>query len=311
MKKLYFLLLCSACFCLVTVTCGKKEEKTDNPPADNVVVSLPFYADTLIPANIEAYDITRSDSITVVLACDAEKELGETAGDYLSYRMVGIATAKFHVGQVPVHVEIAQFPSREDAYGFYARLRPNGIKISTLGMESYSLGNNLYFAAGEYAVTVSSEGDSEEQLSARSLLAEEINSRITQTTAPPFFMLFPSRYRVVPSSKYYLRGFLTGIGFDSVYTITYLVDDDTAVFFLMVDKSGGDFLRLTEHARSVAKVSEAPEAFPFYGDYSLMYDDPVHGRIVAGLVRSKLVGIIGYNRGSYQRLGSLWVKGLL
>ena len=78
---------------------------------------------------------------------------------------------------------------------------------------------------------------------------------------------------------------------------------------MTMDQAGEKYVKLKEHADSSGKVSLAPSSFPFE-EHSLAFSDPGHGQIVAGLVRSKLVGIIGYDSTKNDRLASRWVQGL-
>ncbi len=180
-----------------------------------------------------------------------------------------------------------------------------------LGAESFSLGGAKYFTKGEFVVMVSVEKENDSLFTARSLLAQEINSRISgAVTLPPFFMLFPFKDKIIPSTKYYSQSFLDVTGLEKVYTTSYLADGDTAVLFLTVDESGEKFLTLREYAESIGKVSRVPESFAFDNARSLSFKHPTRGMIVAGLVRNKLVGIIGYTPDKSERLATIWVQGL-
>jgi len=304
--------VCLICLSLVLLTCGKKEKEA--PPSQEstqAAAEQPFYADTLLPGDIQAYEIRTVAPVEKVLRNDADSLLGPKAKHYLSYNLVGLASAGYEVQNVPVQVEIAQFAAPEDAYGFYASLRPDGIGTAGLGTESFSLDTSLYFTKGEFVVALSARSENDTLFAARSLLGHEIDSRIPgNATAPQFFILFPFKDKIVPSAKYYPGGFLNVDGLDEVYTISYFTGGDTAVFFLTVDDSGEKFLRLRDYAESVGKVSSAPETFAFVEGYSISFKHPSHGTIVAGLVRSKLVGIIGYDATKNDRLATMWVQGL-
>ena len=305
--------LCAAS--LLVASCGEEEAETPKPPPAEEQVVAPaepvIHVDTLMPPTIESYDLVLTDAVTTVPASGIESYVGETAHDYMAYGAVALASATYMVKQTPVYAEIVQFLTPVDAYGFYARLRPDGIQSLTLGTEGYAQGASLYFTAGEYAVTVSVKGDTKKQHEARSLLAHEINSRISQCLMPQFFLLFPSHHRDLPSMKYYTSRYLGVASVDSVYTISYLMEGDSAVFFLTVDLTGTKYIRLKEYARSLGEITPAPESFPFYEHSGFIFDHPDHGRIVAGVVRGKLVGIVPYRHESYELLGSLWVTGLM
>jgi hypothetical protein len=82
------------------------------------------------------------------------------------------------------------------------------------------------------------------------------------------------------------------------------------VLFLSMDESGEKFWKLKEHADSFGKVSPAPTSFVFDNGHSISFTHPTKGNIVAGLVRQKLVGIIGYDPAKNDRLAASWVQGL-
>lgn len=306
-------MICLMCLCLISLSCGKKEKEVVPPTQDaaKAVTELPFYADTLLPGSIETYDIELVDSINTILSDDADSSLGQKARRYLSYNFVGLATARYEVRGVPVSVQIAQFASLEDAYGFYASLRPDGIGRGGLGTESFSLDATTHFTKGEFVVTLSVGEEDDTLFVAQSLLGQEISSRISgAATAPQFFMLFPFADKIAFSNKYYSRDFLDVGGLDKVYTTSYLTGGDTAVLFLIMDESGMKFLKLQEYAESTGKVSPASTTFAFDDGYSVSFKHPTQGMIVAGLVRSKLVGIIGYDPDKNDRLATTWVQGL-
>ncbi len=310
MKRTITLIICLGAIALLLSACGGGDDTAEKVEGMATSPDFPFYADTILPGSIEIYEIARLDSVEIVMPEEAEDYLGQSAQLYEDYHFIGMAAAEYTVKGLPASAEIAQFPHAEEAYGFYSMLRPNGTPTGQIGSESFTAGNSLYFTAGDFVVTVSVEGDSSAQISASSLLAQEINSRITQHRSPPFFTLYPARDKVPSSSKYYSRDYLDIEGIDRVYTQTYFVEGDSAVFFMTVDESGEQFLILSEHANSVGTVEPAPESFPYDEGYSLIYDDPEHGTIVAGLVRAKLVGVVGYKHPKYEDLASRWVLGL-
>ncbi len=294
-------------------SCGKKE-KQESPAkvsTAGTITKAPFNADQLLPKDLAVQNIKLTGSIETILPKDADSLLKERGVQYLSYDFTGSARSEYEVNNVPVYVEIAQFGTLEDAYGFYAGLRPDGIIITPLGTEAFLLGSHRYFTRGEFVITLTVEKEDSSHLAAQTLLAEQINSRISGSASPPlFFMLFPSAKKIVPSNKYYGGNFLNVTGLDKVYTTSYFVGGDTAVLFLTMDEGGEKFFKLKEYADSFGKVSPAPTSFVFDSGYSVSFTHPTKGNIVAGLVRQKLVGIIGYDPDKNDRLAASWVQGL-
>ncbi len=312
MKTMSTIMVGTMCLGFVCLSCSKKQEEA-SPPAqetETAVAERPFYAADLLPGDMDTLEIKRLSPVKKTMRADADSSLGERAEKYLAHNLVGMAASEYEVGGVTISAEIAQFASLEDAYGFYARLRPVGVGVGGLGTESFALGGVRYFTRGEFVVTLSIDQEDSAHFAAQSLLGQEINGRISAPPTPPqFFVLFPFAGRIGLSNRYYSRAFLGVAGLDKVYTTAYLTGGDTAVLFLTVDASGDKFLKLREYAGSTGEVSSAPNSFPFEG-YCLAFSDPDRGRIVAGMVRSKLVGIIGYDSTKNDRLASRWVQGL-
>jgi len=312
MKTMFTIMVGTMCLGFVCISCSKKQEETSPPPqeTETAVAERPFYAADLLPGDMDTLEIKLLSPVKKIMRADADSSLGESAEKYLAHNLVGVVSTEYEVGGVTVSAEVAQFASLEDAYGFYAGLRPMGAGVGGLGTESFTLGRVRYFTRGEFVVTLSIDQEDSAHIAAQSLLGQEINGRIpAPPTPPPFFVLFPFADRIALSNKYYSRAFLGVAGLDKVYTIAYQTGGDTAVLFLTMDEGGEKFLKLKKFAESTGKVSSAPNSFPFE-EYSLAFSDPDRGRIVAGLVRSKLVGIIGYDSTKNDRLASSWVQGL-
>ncbi|MFQ6007753.1 MAG: DUF6599 family protein [Candidatus Zixiibacteriota bacterium] len=305
--------VCLVGLILTVPSCGKKEKRESQAQEGTFgsATKAFFSAKQLLPKAPYSENIKPKGTIKKVLPKDADSLLKERGKQYLRYDFSGLISSEYEVNNVPVYVEIAQFGTLEDAYGFYASLRPDGIITTPLGAESFLLDTQRYFTRGEYVVTLTVEKGDSSHLAAQTFLAQQINSRITgSANPPPFFMLFPSANKIVPSNKYYRGNFLNVSGLDKVYATSYLFEGDTAVFFLTMDESGEKFLRLKEFADSTGRVSQAPDTFIFDNSYSISFTHPTKGSIVAGLVRQKLVGIIGYDSTKNDRLASTWVQGL-
>jgi hypothetical protein len=293
------------CLGFVCFSCSKKQE------TETAVAERPFYATDLLPGDTGTLEIKHLSPVKIIIRADADSILGPQAKQYLSFNLVGMATTEYEVGGEMVSAEVAQFASPEDAYGFYANLRPVGAGDGKLGTESFTLGTIRYFTRGEFVVTLSIDQEDSAHLAACYLLGQEINSRIPAPSSPPqFFVLFPFADKIAFSSKYYSRAFQDVAGFDRVYTTDYFAGGDTAVLFLTIDEGGEKFLKLREYAESIGEVSSVPIHFVFDNRYSILFKHPSEGIIIAGLVQGKLVGIIGYDSTKNDRLTSTWVQGL-
>lgn len=258
---------------------------------------------------MSVYDIVKVGEVRTVKPETADDYLGSSAVDYRAYRFIGMSAAGYKVQGVPISVEIAQFPTPEEAYGFFARLQTFGTPLGIVGSESFESGNSFYSAAGDYVVTLSVEELTPQTSQARSRLALEINSRIEQKPKPMYFLLFPLAAKIGASNRYHTDGFLEGVSLEKVYTTSYAIENDTTLFFLMLDEGGLQYTKLSKYAAAEGEVVRMPEGFRF-PDFSIALEHPEHGLIVAGLVRKKLVGIMGYNPRPFDTLAIGWIDGL-
>jgi len=295
---------------LLLLACGKDEP----PPTPELTIDvdslsqLPLRAHEYLPPSDSAAHVTRLGEPAVVRPNEAESRLGALLDDYLAYGFVGLGEASYDVRGIPVTVEIAQFGDLKTAYGFYALARPVGVSTGSLGGESYESGPHLYFTGKEFVVTISVEGTAPKELRARDLLAAVINEALDTNKQPPFFLFFPAAHKVGTSQQYAPFNFAGVAGLDDVYSNLYEIESDTAVLFLTVDRSGEKFLHLQEYGEAVDGVEAASALIEYEGGHGLTFEAPGKGRITAGLVQGKLVGVVGY-RDSFERLLALWVKG--
>ena len=309
MKKLIVIL---GLLALMLGACSKKDDAAlpaarTEPPIPDVT----FNAIRVLPAAVDSMKIPKPDSTRTVLAKDAAAYLGQSYDHYRYYNFVGLVSGRYAMPDAVVWAEIAQFATADDAYGMYASLRPDGAALNALGTESYTSGNTTWFCIGEYTVTLSAEGAPADPLAAVKPLADQIIHQSGIRPAKPLhFMLFPMANKIVPSTKYVAYNFMDVAGLDSVYTTRYLMKDDTVTLFLTMDQSGEKYIRFLEYAQSVGETVPKPKRFQFDGNYSFAVNHPDLGIIVAGLVQSKLVGVINYDPRKSETFATGWVKGL-
>ncbi len=291
---------------------GKKDEPTvDRKKAlEERLAKIPFTAESILP---DASAIAPSGSrinLSKLVRTDISDSTLTGAANYLNALVIGLIRTTYDIDGDTVVVEIAQFASPNDAYGFYSQKRPGGIPLDTVGSESYYTNDTMYFNKGEYAVMVSSSAGSETRpliKKTAKIIAEKIG---TQTLLPMFFRLFPFSKQIVPSQKYYSLNFMGVAGLDEVYTIDYAVDEDTLTLFLTTDTAGAKFVELSDWGGEFSKVTTAPPQFEYPEQFSLTFEHPQHGQIIAGMANRKLAGLIGYKRATGLELGSKWIMGL-
>ena len=289
----------------------KKSSKDTSSQLEKELAAIPFSADMILPGNSPEKNITIVSETTNITRKEAPAKLGDKADEYLSSLMIGTVRLMYQVDSDTIRAEIAQFASIDDAYGFYSRLRPDGITLDGIGTESFFYNNKYKFTKGEYVVSLLQKRKSKDALKSFRKLAGEIAGKIEQSRrGQQFFILFPYGGQIVPSHKYYSRNFMGVDGLDSVYTVSYAADSDTLILFLSMDTSGEKFVNLSKWGQSLDKAGPVPPEFDFSSGHSIAFEHPHRGQIVAGLVRQKIAGVIGYKRGSGSKLCSRWIKGL-
>ncbi len=232
------------------------------------------------------------------------------AEKYLNSLVIGLGRADVESGERKLNIEIAQFASPNDAYGFYSQNRPRGVSFDTLGTESYFFDSTFHFTKSDFVVAVTSNSPANKYDAAKST-ARQIDAKITQRSVPSmFFRFFPYRGQLVPSQKYYSLNFLGVEGLDEIYTMDYAVEEDTLTLFFSTDTAGSRFVELSEFGKDVADIGPAPPEFDYPEQYAFSFEHPEKGRIVAFLANRRLVGVIGYNRATGIELATMWIKGL-
>ena len=309
MKKL---LLVTSLLSIIILSCGKKQESKEEPPyiLENLV-NYPFYADSLLQLCINSNEQITADSIKIIRPDKAREVLGEQTEVYLNHQMIGIASTVMKNKNIKIYAEVIQFGDEVNAYGFYALSRPDGIPIKKIGVECYSLGNSSYLIKGEYVVTLSLDEMSEKgQKDVDSLLVMFDRQIEANSNMPGQFMFFPYNGKIFPSNQYYPYQFLGVPRLSKVFTTSYSDGADTLVLFLTEDESGEKFINLKDYATKLGKVVDNPKGgYTFDQGYSIAFEYPGKGVMIAGLCKGKLLGAIGFRPYEDDKLVKLWLKG--
>ena len=290
--------------------------KKDAPTVDRKKVleerlaKIPFTAESLLPDDSTIAADGSRINFSKLIRTDISDSTLTNAVQYLNTLVIGLIRVTYENNGKNTFVEIAQFATANDAYGFYSQVRPVGVPFDNIGTESYYSNDTLRFTKSSFVVTVTSQEDSS-RYSRIKALATYVDQNIkAQTVQPMFFKLFPYRGQVVPSQKYYSLNFLGVEGLDEVYTIDFAVDEDTLTLFLTSDTAGTKFVELSDWGREFSEVTGAPVQFEYPDNFSLTFEHPQYGQIVAGMANRKLAGVIGYKRATGLELGSRWIQGL-
>ncbi len=293
---------------LLLTGCGQKEEPSDK---SGTKPEATFDAVEYLPQEVASYEVTPRGDVRVIRAEDLAARLTDSVAAVLEpFGPLGVVQAGYTVKSTPVRLRIVQFAEPEPAYGLFSQQRPSAARLGSIGAESYFDSTRLCIYSDTYVFTIEVDSADDRSLQAATLLGQEIHVKLPRKGLPPFFMFFPSRGRLSGSNIYYLDNYLGVPELNQVYTTKYSLAGDTAVFFLSEDLSGEKYLILQTYAATKDSVRAAPEIIPYDRDHAFVFDHPHHGPIVAGLVRGKLVGVVGFEGEAFLTLTTLWVKGL-
>ncbi len=310
MKKL---ILASIVIVLLS-SCSKKEEKLPEVRPAYIIEnleSMPYYADTLLPAKLTKHKLTLIEPVKTIRPKEfSTLKLSQTEM-YLNHLFIGITSGSYQMKDNKLSAEVLQFADEINAYGFYASFRPDGKEVEKIGAESFQYGNSRYMVKADYVVITSVMQTTEKANSImRDLCIEIDNTIIGSRATPPFFLLFPYQSKIIPSNKYYPYQFLGVPALNEVYTTTYLIGEDTLLLFLTMDQTGEKFKYLRQYAREHGEVVESFQRFKFDSTFSIAFKDSNYGVVVAGNKSKKLIGTIKYNPKIADKVISTWIRGL-
>ena len=308
--KLNTLIFLTACSALIA-GCSDQPEPIDI--AKKSIPSRPLLdciaSEYLLP-KFDSSGASRIGEVAEILPDSLAARIGESSNRYLYYHFVGLADAKYRIGQDTVDLEIAQFETIEDAFGFGVSLRPAGTASLEFGMDAFIAGQSLYLIAAEYVATLSLLSDNKDGVVGAEPLARDLAGLIEMKPAPRQYMFFPYRDQISASARYYTYDYLNVYGLNNVYTVDYTAKGDTVTLFMITDTTGAKFQRLKMLAESTGRVINQPKRMKFDKGLGIAFEHPQLGVIVAGVKQNKIIGVIGYDPRQMESLVTGWIKGL-
>lgn len=310
-RKLSFLLIGIGLVLALAWFFSTRDSKVESRRAalEKRLSEIPFSVENLFP-NDAAFNLASAAGSLRLRREQINDSTLVNSQKYLDALVIGIIRADYEKGEGRYKIEIAQFASPNDAYGFYSQNRPAGIPFDTVGTESYFFDSTFYFTKSSFAVSVKSISDNDKYAASKSV-AKVIDANIAESSLQPlFFRLFPYRDQLVPSQRYFSLNYLGVELFDEVYTVDYVIDDDTLTLFLTTDTSGEKLLLLSDWGEKISDITNSPSEIEFPERFSISFEHPLHGQIVAGVVNRKMAGVIGYERATGMELFGKWIAGL-
>jgi hypothetical protein len=284
---------------IVVIGCGGGEQPTERLAPEN-----------FLPGEFTDTKAQRSSEIRSFYDDSLWQYINGGAELYHRYNFVEVATADYKTGTTEFTVDIYRFNNPLNAYGLYSMIRPNRAQLLSLGVEGFFSAGSLQFVKGEYLVNLIGYDESNATNFALAQAAEELNKLISGTTdRPGTFDLFPEDKALRATDRYWAESFL-GIGFLTyVYSQDYLLDADTITLFFSVDMPHAKLLEWSKHAAENGTIELVTSDFPFDNDKAFGTYDAYYGKIIAGLRKGKLVGMVGHSERHREFLVE-WLKSL-
>jgi hypothetical protein len=270
---------------IVAVGCGGGEQLIDR-----------FAPENFLSREFTDAAAQRSSEIRTFYGDSLWQYINGGAERYHRYNFVGVATADYKTEATEITVDIYRFDNAVNAYGLYSMVRPENARLLSLGVEGFASVGSLQFVKGKYLVSLIGYDESDATNHALAQAAEELNKLIPGTTnRPDVFEIFPEDKALRATDRYFAESFL-GIGFlTHVYSQSYLIDADTITLFLSQDDPSAKLLEWSKHAAENGTIELVTSDLPFDEGKALITYDAYYGRIIAGLRKGKLVGMVGYS----------------
>lgn len=298
MKSLQSLLIVITLLTLLSLACSDKKEDS--------TLDLSGY----LPENIASIGLERTSEIRAYVGKSLWEYVNGGAELYHLYNFAQVATADYRKGEIEIIVDIYQFATADDAYGIYSMFRPPDATIIQLGVEGFTAPASLNFIKGEYFVRLTGFDESIESSLAMVNLAEEIGKTITGTNdLPSAFSLFPAKKKLPATGKYYAESFLGQKALTQVYSQDYLIGEDSLTLFLSQDELGEKYLQWSEHAERIDRKTPVSQGLKFDDRQAFVFDDNFYGKVIVGLKKRKLVGIVKYDT-EHKKFFAEWLNSL-
>lgn len=281
---------------MVIANCGNSNESSDLKDLSE-----------FFPEQFQNIDCFRSSEIRTFKGQSLYEYLDGGADIYHQYGFIDMATASYKAGDEELVLDIYRFDSDDDAFGLYSSYKPPGPGNMRLGVEGFSTGNSVDFVKGSYVVRIVGFDQEEATMTAIETIAEDLNSDIPGSSErPAMFGLFPVDNQVAGSEKMMAESFVGQIFLNDVYTMDYNIEGDEVTMFLSNDSTGEKY---DDWVEQVEKEDFNPAGLPYDDQRVFLYNNDYYGNIVAGSIRGRLAGIIGYKE-NYREFLSRWLESL-
>ncbi len=268
---------------VLLVNCGQKEP--DRP------IGVAAY----LPGGIENPDVGLTGAIEVFRGDSLYYHINGGAEIYHTYGFEEVASAYYLVDGNEISVDLHQFEDPAGAFGLYSTLRPRRPNTFDVGVEGFATSHTREFVKGRHVARLTAyETDNVINTALDSLATAIAESLPGPTTLPPTFAHFPDTARQPRSEKIYSVAYL-GLGFMSdVYTVDYVVGDDSLTLFLTRDTTGEKMLGWQGNMPGEPKEVAGLDRLEWDG-LPMAIEHSYYGTIVAGSRSGWMAGGVGYS----------------
>lgn len=271
---------------LLVLSCTPTERDLKEPPISD-----------LLPKTFENLVLERSGPVSVYKGESLSEHINGAAGLFHQFDFVDMATAVYTEFRVKVNAEIYRFATPSDAFGYFSTIRPANPYRIPIGVDAFTSNFDLHFLKGPYYIKLVIFTDEKPHRRGMRLLAVKLNEIVPgDTTLPPEFDLFPKQSRVEREAYYYTDNFLELEFMSEVYSQNYDKGGNNRPTLFLTDDPTGDKYRQLRQLFSGSDHQTLSQPLPFDTGRVICFDSGEYGWILAGLIKGKLVGLVGYEK---------------
>jgi len=299
MNRIKFLAAVFPLLAVLATSCSNKK---------NAVNALA--AERFLPKTFADIGAMRSSEIRTFYGDSLWRYIDGGAEQYHLYNFVEVATADYKMDTAEFTLDIYLFDNAVDAYGLYSMVRPDNPTLTRLGVQGFVSVGNLCFVKGMYMIKLIGFDESDETGIALAKAANEVNKLIPGTTNhPSAFGLFPADNKIQTTDKLFAKSFLGRKFLTRIYSQGYLLDGDSVTLFLSRDTPKAKLLQWSKYDADRGLIELISDDFPFDKGGAFVTEDDYYGKIIAGLRKGMLVGMVGYSEKHKEFLAD-WLRSL-
>ena len=249
----------------------------------------------------EISDFTRAEKVKIYPADSLWNYIDGAADEYLSYRVVRVATVEYYRRNLTYSIDIYEFAEPLGAFGIYAKRRLPDDNFINLGTEAL-LGNGyLYCLKDRFFVTINSYGDELPDLESLRVFGTALDSLIPgKTDFPEQTFMFPQKRLVPHSEKFWPSGLEQFAAPESCFTADYKKGNDTCTLFYSSGRTQTEYETLLKVIQGKGRILSFSAGI---GKNSIYAITDQTKKTLVGYTDGVIFGVLNVS-------GDLWAKAL-